>query len=365
MSFLFDTGAALLRLLPPETAHRTTLSLLGWARPLIPAAGADDPRLAVDALGMHFANPIGLAAGFDKDGIAPDAMAKFGFGFVELGTVTPKPQAGNPRPRLFRLREDRAVINRMGFNNCGMEAMAERLAARHALQQSARGIVGINIGANKDSADRSADYALAFKRLAPFASYVTVNVSSPNTPGLRGLQNKSELAALLALLTEARAKMGSRVPLLLKIAPDIDPSAADDIAEVSQASGIEGLIVSNTTIARPPSLKSRQAHQSGGLSGSPLFMPSTALLAAMRQRVGTRLTLVGVGGIVSGADVYAKIRAGASLVQLYTALAYEGPRLVARLKQELLECMAHDGVAHVGDAVGAAFAQRSINLHVP
>jgi len=241
-----------------------------------------------------------------------------------------------------------------------MEAMAERLAARQR-----QGIVGINIGANKDSADRSADYALAFGRLAPFASYVTVNVSSPNTPGLRGLQNKSELAALLALLTDARAKAGSHVPLLLKIAPDIDPSAADDIADVSLASGIEGLIVSNTTIARPPSLKSRQAHQSGGLSGSPLFMPSTALLGAMRQRVGPRLTLVGVGGIVSGADVYAKIRAGASLVQLYTALAYEGPGLVARLKRELLECLAQDGIAHVADVVGAAFAQRSVNLHVP
>jgi dihydroorotate dehydrogenase len=360
MDFLFDTSAALLRLLPPETAHRTTLSLLGWAGAFIPSAKADDPRLAVDALGMRFPNPIGLAAGFDKDGIAPDAMAKFGFGFVELGTVTPKPQAGNPRPRLFRLTEDRAVINRMGFNNRGMEAMAERLAARQR-----QGIVGINIGANKDSADRSADYALTFKRLAPFASYVTVNVSSPNTPGLRGLQNKGELAALLALLTEARAKSGAQVPLLLKIAPDIDPAGADDIAEVSLASGIEGLIVSNTTIARPPSLKSRNAHQSGGLSGSPLFMPSTTLLGAMRQRVGTRLTLVGVGGVLSGADVYAKIRAGASLVQLYTALAYEGPGLVARLKRELLECLSRDGVAHVGDAVGAAFAQRSVNLHVP
>ena len=340
-------GGAALRLLPPETAHRATLALLGASGALLPKADVDDPRLAVDALGLHFGNPIGLAAGFDKDAIAPDAMAKFGFGFVECGTVTPKAQIGNPPPRLFRLKADRAVVNRMGFNNQGMEAMAARLAKR-----TRSGIVGINIGANKDSADRSADYREAFAKLAPFASYVTVNVSSPNTPGLRGLQNKDELERLLALLTDARAKMGSRVPLLLKIAPDIDPAGADDIAQVTLSSGIEGLIVSNTTIARPASLKSSDAQQSGGLSGAPLFAPSTALLRAMRQRVGTRLVLVGAGGIASGADVYAKIRAGASLVQLYTALAYEGPAIVARLKRELLDCLVRDGVARVQDAVG-------------
>jgi dihydroorotate dehydrogenase len=344
---LADMGGAALRLLPPETAHRTTLSLLGAAGPLLPAAEAGDPRLAVEVLGLRFGNPIGLAAGFDKDAIAPDAMAKFGFGFVECGTVTPRPQIGNPRPRLFRLKADRAVVNRMGFNNQGMEAMAARLARR-----TRSGIVGINIGANKDSVDRSADYRDAFSKLAPFASYVTVNVSSPNTPGLRGLQNKSELEHLLALLTDARAKMGLRVPLLLKIAPDIDPAGADDIAQVTLASGIEGLIVSNTTIARPTTLKSSEAQQSGGLSGAPLFEPSTALLRAMRQRVGTRLVLVGAGGVASGADVYAKICAGASLVQLYTALAYEGPGLVMRLKRELLDCLVRDGLTRVRDAVG-------------
>jgi dihydroorotate dehydrogenase len=348
---LADAGAALMRLLPPETAHRVTLGLLERTGAFFPAAERDDPRLGIDVLGLHFPNPIGLAAGFDKDGRVPDAMAKFGFGFVELGTVTPKPQAGNPRPRLFRLGEDRAVVNRMGFNNEGMDAMARRLAAR-----APGGIVGINVGANKDSADRSADYARAFARLAPFASYVTVNVSSPNTPGLRGLQNKSELAQLLALLAEARAKSGLRVPLLLKIAPDVEPSSADDIAEVSLASGIEGLIVSNTTIARPSSLKSRHAHQSGGLSGAPLFVASTALLRGMRARVGTRLVLVGAGGIVSGADVYAKLRAGASLVQLYTALAYEGPGLIARLKRELLDCLAREGLPDVRAAIGAGVA---------
>jgi dihydroorotate dehydrogenase len=344
---LADMGGAALGLLPPETAHRTTLSLLGAAGPLLPAAEADDPRLAVEVLGLRFGNPIGLAAGFDKDAIAPDAMAKFGFGFVECGTVTPRPQIGNPRPRLFRLKADHAVVNRMGFNNQGMEAMAARLARR-----TRGGIVGINIGANKDSVDRSADYRDAFSKLAPFASYVTVNVSSPNTPGLRGLQNKSELEHLLALLTDARAKMGLRVPLLLKIAPDIDPAGADDIAQVTLASGIEGLIVSNTTIARPTTLKSSEAQQSGGLSGAPLFEPSTALLRAMRQRVGTRLVLVGAGGVASGADVYAKICAGASLVQLYTALAYEGPGLVMRLKRELLDCLVRDGLTRVRDAVG-------------
>jgi len=316
------------------------------AGPFVPRARTDDPRLAVDVLGLHFPNPIGLAAGFDKDGVVPDAMAKFGFGFVECGTVTPRPQAGNPRPRLFRLRDDRAVINRMGFNNGGMEAMARRLEER----KKNAAILGINIGANKDSADRSADYRDAFLRLAPYAAYVTVNVSSPNTPGLRGLQNRSELEHLLGLLTGARANMNSRIPLLLKIAPDIDKSAADDIAAVSLASGIEGLIVGNTTIARPASLRGGQAHQSGGLSGAPLFAPSTALLRAMRERVGSRLMLVGVGGIASGADVYAKIRAGASLVQLYTALAYEGPGLVARLKRELLACLARDGHSCVADA---------------
>lgn len=349
---LIDAGAALLRRLPPEAAHRTTLALLEAARPLLARAAPDDSRLAVTVLGLDFPNPIGLAAGFDKDARVPDAMAKFGFGFVECGTVTPRPQAGNPKPRLFRLREDAAVINRMGFNNGGMAAMAERLGRR-----TKGAILGINIGANKDSADRAADYREAFECLAPFASYVTVNVSSPNTPGLRGLQNRGELESLLALLTDARARTGLKVPLLLKIAPDIDPSGADDIAAVTLKSGIEGLIVSNTTVARPATLKSRFAGQSGGLSGAPLFVPSTTLLRAMRARIGTKLVLVGVGGVRTGADVYAKIRAGASLVQLYTALAYEGPGLVTRLKRELLACLARDGFANVAAAVGTDNAQ--------
>jgi dihydroorotate dehydrogenase len=345
---LMDLGAALLRQLPAEPAHRATIRLAGLAVPFLPRPATDDSRLAIDVLGLRFPNPIGLAAGFDKDGEVPDAMAKFGFGFVECGTVTPRPQIGNPKPRLFRLTQDGAVINRMGFNNGGMDAMRTRLSRRPQ-----DGITGINIGANKDSQNRIADYERCFETLSPLASYVTVNVSSPNTPGLRGLQNKDELTLLLSTLTEARAKAASRVPLLLKIAPDISPDALDDIVAVTLASGIEGLIATNTTIARPATLKSPHAKESGGLSGKPLFAPSTAILRAIRARVGNKLVLVGVGGVSSGAEAYAKIRSGASLVQLYTALAYEGPGLVARIKRELLDCLARDGFANIGEAVGA------------
>ena len=360
----FDLGAGLLRRLPAETAHRATLALVGAAGPLIPRARADDSRLAVEAFGLRFPNPLGLAAGFDKDAQVPDAMARFGFGFVECGTVTPRPQAGNPQPRLFRLSEDAAVINRMGFNNGGMAAAARNLARRKG-----GGIVGINIGANKDSADRIADYATCFAALAPLADYVTVNVSSPNTPGLRGLQNKEELTRLLGTLLDARAKgpgsdreperserlparPNKKVPLLLKIAPDLDAHALDEIAQVVTESGIEGLIVSNTMIARPP-LRSSHAQEAGGLSGAPLFSPSTEILRQMRARLGKKIVLVGVGGVSSGAEAYAKIRAGATLVQLYTALAFHGPSLVARIKRDLLACLARDGLTTIADAIGA------------
>ena len=342
----FDLGAGLLRRLPAETAHRATLALVGTAGPLIPRARADDSRLAVEAFGLCFPNPVGLAAGFDKDAEVPDAMARFGFGMIECGTVTPRPQAGNPQPRLFRLARDAAVINRMGFNNGGMAAAARNLARRKG-----GGIVGINIGANKDSADRIADYALCFAQLAPLADYVTVNVSSPNTPGLRGLQGKDELTRLLGTLLDARAK-GPAKPLLLKIAPDLDAHALDEIAQVVTESGIEGLIVSNTTIARPP-LRSSRAQEAGGLSGAPLFSPSTEILRQMRARLGKKIVLVGVGGVSSGEEAYAKIRAGATLVQLYTALVFHGPSLVARIKRDLLACLARDGFARAADAIGA------------
>ena len=342
---LFDSAAGLLRTLPAERAHNLTLTLAGAAAPLLPRPPADDPRLAVSAFGLDFPNPVGLAAGFDKNAQVPDAMAKFGFGFVECGTVTPKPQAGNLQPRLFRLTEDAAVINRMGFNNGGMDQAARNLKGRRG-----GGLVGINIGANKDSTDRISDYVLGFAALAPLADYVTVNVSSPNTPGLRGLQNREELTRLLDSLISARGT--KRKPILLKIAPDLDRHALDEIADVVRASAIEGLIVSNTTIARPP-LKSSHAQEAGGLSGRPLFAPSTEVLRGMRQRLGNSVTLVGVGGIAGGADAYEKIRAGASLVQLYTALVYQGPGLVARIKQELLGCLARDGYANVTAAVGS------------
>ena len=345
---ILDAATAALRLLPAETAHRATISLTRAWGGLLPAAPPPDKRLAIRVLGKTFANPIGLAAGFDKNAVVPNTMLRLGFGFVECGTVTPRPQKGNPRPRLFRLAQDRAVINRMGFNNDGVEEAAVCLARRQR-----RGVVGINIGANKDSADRIADYRAAFERLAPYADYVTVNVSSPNTPGLRGLQNRDELTLLLATLTAARAILAPTTPLLLKIAPDLDGHALDDIAAVVGASGIEGLIVSNTTVARPASLKSPEAKETGGLSGAPLFEPSTQILRAVRQRVSPSLVLIGAGGIASGAQAYAKIRAGASLVQLYSALAYEGPGIVVRLQQELLACLTRDGFATIADAIGA------------
>jgi dihydroorotate dehydrogenase len=350
MANFLNSGAALLARLPAEMAHDLTLALLGRVGPLLSRPLADPPCLKVSALGLDFPNPVGLAAGFDKNARVPDAMAKLGFGFVECGTVTPRPQSGNAKPRLFRLREDQAVINRMGFNNGGMEKAAANLAARGPSSNENKGITGINIGANKDSADRIADYRAAFTRLASLADYVTVNISSPNTPGLRGLQNKEELNRLIGTVLEARGAMSK--PVLVKIAPDLDETALDEIAAVALMGGIDGLIVSNTTIARPP-LRSRHYRESGGLSGVPLKAPSLKILRGMRQRVGSKLVLIGVGGISSGVDAYAKIRAGATLVQLYTALVYGGPGLVGRIKSELAECLTRDGYDAVAEAVGA------------
>jgi dihydroorotate dehydrogenase len=343
---LSTLGLPLLTRLDPELAHTLTIKALSRFDQLAPEP--DDPRLRVQALGLDFPNPIGLAAGFDKNAAATEAMLSFGFGFVEAGTVTPRPQEGNPRPRIFRLREDRAVINRLGFNNEGLTAARERLLKL----QGRPGIRGINIGANKDAADRVADYVTGLKELGPLANYVTVNISSPNTPGLRGLQNKSELQALLTALREARAKLPRKVPLLVKIAPDLDDHTCADIANLALAFNLDGLIISNTTIARPSSLKSRSANEAGGLSGAPLFVRSTAVLRTIHRLTQGKITLIGVGGISSGAEAFAKIKAGATLVQLYTALTYHGPGLITRIKRELLELLTREGHHAIDTAIG-------------
>ena len=333
----------LAHLLPPETAHRLAIRAL----PLLPPrAAVTSPRLNTRLCGLTLPNPVGLAAGFDKNAEAFAGALRQGFGWVEIGSVTPRPQAGNPQPRLFRLVEDAAVINRMGFNNDGLEAVAARLAGR----DPSAGIVGANIGINKDSTDPVGDYVLGLRRLLPLVDYVTVNISSPNTPGLRGLQRREPLERLLAALVEARG--GVTKPLLVKIAPDLDEAGEEDIAEVALASGVDGLIVSNTTIARPP-LRSVHRKETGGLSGRPLLEPSTALLRRMAGRLKGRLTLVGVGGIASGADAYAKIRAGAAAVQLYSGMVYGGLGLARRVAVELDALLARDGFADVGAAVGA------------
>ena len=345
---LSTVGRPVLTLLDPEFAHTLTIEVLSRFNGE-PNPEPDDPRLRVQAFGLDFPNPVGLAAGFDKNAAATEAMLSFGFGFVEAGTVTPRPQEGNPKPRIFRLREDRAVINRLGFNNEGLESARARLTRL----QGRSGIRGINIGANKDASDRVADYVTGLTQLGPLASYVTVNISSPNTPGLRGLQNKSELQTLLSALGEARGKLPRRVPLLVKIAPDLDDHACGDIAELALAHKLDGLIVSNTTIARPSTLKNRQANETGGLSGAPLFVRSTAVLRTIRRLTQGKITLIGVGGISSGADAFAKIKAGATLVQLYTALTYEGPTLITRIKRELLACMTREGHHALDTVVGA------------
>ena len=331
--------------LDAERAHGLTvraLQHLPWA-----PARLDLPRLRTRFCGLEFPNPIGLAAGFDKNAQVPDAMLRLGFGFAEVGTITPRPQAGNDRPRLFRLVEDRAVINRLGFNNGGLEAARERLKYR----RERGGIVGANVGANKDSTDRIADYVSGIERLARLCSYITINISSPNTVGLRALQSRDALVELLERCIAARGTAGP--PLLLKIAPDLVDEEARDIAEVALGKRIDGLIVSNTTLARPAQLRSPLSRESGGLSGKPLMGPSTRMLKAMAQHTRRALPLVGVGGISSGEDAYTKIRHGASLVQLYSALVYEGPGLARRIARELDSLLMRDGFASVADAVGA------------
>jgi dihydroorotate dehydrogenase len=342
----------LLRALSPETAHRLVVIAL--------AAGFggtqrehDPPALAQRLWGRHFSNPVGTAAGFDKDARVPDALLRLGFGFVETGTVTPSPYLGNPKPRVFRLHGDAAVINRMGLNSEGLDRVLSRLRRR----ERHSGIAGVNLGKNPKSTDAVADYVEGVRRAAPLADYLVINVSSPNTPGLRDLQARAVLEELLHRVLAAREQSGARPPLLVKIAPDLGTEERADIAAVALATGIDGMIIANTTIARPRELRSPQANEAGGLSGRPLFGPSTALLAEMYRLTEGRLPLIGVGGVASAEDAYAKIRAGASLVQLYTALVFAGPALLTRIKTGLAALLRRDGFASVAEAVGADHAR--------
>ncbi len=345
---LHDQASALLRRLDPEDAHR--LAVRGLNLGLGPRApAADDPMLTAELAGLQLPNCVGLAAGFDKNAEAAGGLLAAGFGFVECGTVTPLPQAGNPRPRLFRLSEDRGVINRMGFNNDGLEAFAGRLARRPR-----RGVVGANLGANKDSADRISDYVTGLERLWRLADYFTVNVSSPNTPGLRALQGRAALDELFGRLGETRARLTAEDrprPVFLKVAPDLEPDEPPAIVEACLAHGVDGIIVSNTTIARPESLRSPFKAEAGGLSGAPLLELSTRRLREFAEAARGRLVLVGAGGIASGDDAFMKLRAGASAVQLYSAMVYEGPGLIVRLKRQLAARLRAEGFRSVSEAV--------------
>ena len=340
-----DLGAWALRRLDPEDAHR--LAIRGLTLPSPGGRPADDPVLATRVGPLALGNPVGLAAGLDKNGEALRGLWGMGFGAVECGSVTPLPQAGNPRPRLFRLSEDRGVINRMGFNNDGLEAFARRLEGRPR-----EAVIGANLGANKDSEDRVADYVTGLKRLAGLADYFTVNISSPNTPGLRALQDPAALADLLGRIQEARPADGA--PVFLKIAPDLSPEEIAEVVEAALDFGIDALIVSNTTLARPATLKSRFRDEAGGLSGAPLIPGARAALSAAAEASKGRLPLISAGGIDSGEEAYARIRAGACAVQLYSALVYSGPGLVRRILRDLADRVRADGFNDVFEASRAS-----------
>jgi len=347
---LYSFVGPLIRQLDPERAHGLAIGLLKLG--LVPAPRrTEDQILATRVWGRAFANPIGLAAGFDKNAEVPDAMLAQGFGFVEVGSVTPRPQSGNTKPRLFRLDRDEAVVNRMGFNNDGAEIVARRLAARPDRKS---GWVGVNLGKNKETDEALDDYIYGIKALAGLSDYIVVNVSSPNTPGLRALQDRQRLAELLQGVRQALSDMSLTVPppILLKVAPDLTEQDKIDIADVVISQKIDGLIATNTTIDRPDHLHYPPDTGSGGLSGRPLMDPSTRILADFYRLTGGEVVLIGVGGISSGADAYRKIRAGASLVQLYSAMVFHGPGIVARIKSDLAICLRRDGYACIADAVG-------------
>lgn len=351
MSGFYGLVGPVIRLFDPETAHGWALGALkrGWVpEPTL----SDEPRLHVDLWGKTFANPVGLAAGFDKNAIAPDAMLRQGFGFVEVGSVTPRPQPGNPRPRLFRLTEDRAVINRNGFNNNGMDAMAQHLSTR---TNKAPGWVGVNFGKNKETENALDGYVAGINALARFADYIVVNVSSPNTPGLRALQGKEPLAHLMRGVRKALndQALENQPPLLLKVAPDLTDDDKRDIADVVMDEGVDGLIATNTTIERPATLKGHHKAETGGLSGAPLFEASTAIISDFYKLTGGKIPLVGVGGISTAKEAYTKIRAGASLIQLYSAMVYEGPVIATTIKRGLIDLMNADGITQISDAIGA------------
>jgi len=345
----------IVRWIDAETAHG--LAIWALKNNLVPRADdATDatPSLETDVFGRKFANPVGLAAGFDKNGEVPNAALSHGFGFVEIGSVTPEPQAGNPKPRLFRLYSDRAVINRMGFNNDGADVVAARLRKR-----ARRGVLGANLGKNKYSEDAASDYAKGVEALGPYADYLVVNVSSPNTPGLRALQGRAPLEKLLRAVIKARDSFAKGVPVVLKVAPDLTDEDKADIAAVVLKVKLDGMIVSNTTIDRPVGLNSYDQDEKGGLSGPPLMAPSTKVLADFYRLTEGKIPLIGVGGIASGKDAYEKILNGASLVQLYSSLVYHGMDLVTEIKEDLVRRLRKDGFANVSDAVGAAFPEIS------
>ncbi|MEV8465751.1 quinone-dependent dihydroorotate dehydrogenase [Fluviibacterium sp. DFM31] len=346
MSMLERLGLKALHQMNPETAHGLALSALNAG--LVPGSGpVTSPRLATSLAGLSLPNPVGLAAGFDKNATALDALARSGFGFLEVGGATPRPQPGNPRPRLFRLARDRAIINRFGFNNDGAAAIAARLATRPDTS-----IVGLNLGANKDSEDRAQDYVTVLETCGPHVDFVTVNVSSPNTENLRDLQGRAALWALLTGVMDARGQMDRPIPVFLKIAPDLTDAEIADIAEVATDSAIDGIVATNTTLARP-SLQSHDRLEAGGLSGAPLFEKSARVLARLSQLTEGKLPLIGVGGIGSPEQAYEKIRAGASAVQIYSALVYEGLSLATRVAEGLDALLERDGFATVAEAVGS------------
>ncbi len=335
-----------LHMLPPETAHRVAIRGLSWLDTL-PPRPAPDPRLSRSLFGLEFPNPLGLAAGFDKSAEAASALLSCGFGFVEVGTLTPRPQAGNPKPRLFRLEPDGGIVNRMGFNNDGYEAAKARLEAAPP-----PGVLGVNFGPNKDAADRVADFVLGVKTFAPLASYLTINVSSPNTVGLRDLQRREAFDDLVARVVEARDEAPARRPLFVKIAPDLDLRALDDICAVAIERGVDALIIANTTVERPPGLRSPFAEEAGGLSGRPLFALSTLVLARAYLRCEGRIRLIGCGGVDNAATALVKIEAGADLVQVYTGFVYRGPALIAEILDGLRAAVTARGARNLGDLVG-------------